>query len=326
MRELPGFQDFMRPLLELLAGEAAPLRAREVYEKLADRMKLDADERGQLLPSRKQPTYRNRIGWASTYLRFAGLVQSPTRGIWTITDAGRKLLAKNKGRIDLRVLQTIPAYVEARRAAEGEEGDSANEAATVPSLPSEETPEELLFAAHKRIVGSVAEQLSELLQQATPDFFEELVVDLLGRMGYGTSDDARVRVGRSGDGGIDGVISLDKLGLEKVYIQAKKWAPGNKVGRPDVQAFFGALAGQRATKGLFMTTSAFSKEAEQYAASVSGSLILVDGKRLVQLMIDHGLGVSTAHTLLVPRIDHDGRRGGRGPPPSRPGRGGRQRG
>jgi len=132
-----------------------------------------------------------------------------------------------------------------------------------------------------------------------------MVIELLGKMGYGTSDDARIRVGRSGDGGIDGIISLDKLGLEKVYIQAKRWDPANKIGRPDVQAFFGALAGQRATKGLYITTSSFTKEAEQYAASVSGSLILVDGKRLVQLMIEHGLGVQTAHTLRVPKIDGD---------------------
>ena len=203
MSELPGFQDFMRPLLELLAKEPTPLRAREVYEKLADAMNLGLDERAQLLPSRKQPTYRNRIGWASTYLRFAGLVQSPTRGVWAITEQGRRFLGKHQGPIDLRILNTIPAYVEARKAAEGDAGedDDANAGVLATAMSSESTPEEHLFTAHRRIVGSVAEQLAELLRKSTPDFFEELVVDLLGRMGYGTSDEARVRVGRSGDGG-----------------------------------------------------------------------------------------------------------------------------
>jgi len=270
--------------------------------------------RAQLLPSGKQPTYRNRIGWASTYLRFAGLLHAPSRGVWAITPAGRAFLAKHVGRIDLRVLETIPAYVEARAAAESEdEANTAPSATTAaPALApldapvaAETTPEEQLFAAYKRIVASVADELSKLVQKSDPAFFEELVIDLLGKMGYGTSDDARTRVGRSGDGGIDGIISLDKLGFEKVYIQAKRWDPGTKIGRPGVQAFFGALAGQRATKGLYITTSSFTKEAEQYAASVSGSLILVDGKRLVQLMIEHGLGVQTAHTLRVPKIDGD---------------------
>lgn len=304
MTELPGFQEFMRPLLELLSREPLPVRARDVYEKLADAMDLGPEARAQLLPSRKQQTYRNRIGWASTYLRFAALVHAPSRGVWAITPSGRAFLTKHVGPIDLRVLGTIPAYVEARR--ESEE-DTESEVPLVPTsaTSTESTPEEQLFAAHKRIVASVADELAKLLQKTEPAFFEQLVIELLGNMGYGTSDDSRVRVGRSGDGGIDGVISLDKLGLEKVYIQAKKWDPANKVGRPEVQAFFGALAGQRATKGLFITTTSFTKEAEQYAASVSGSLILVDGKRLVQLMIEHGLGVQTAHTLSVPKIDSD---------------------
>lgn len=305
MTELPGYQSFMRPLLELFDREALPLRARDAYEKLADAMKLDEEARAQLLPSRKQPTYRNRIGWASTYLRFAGLVQAPSRGVWAITPSGRALLASHAGPIDLHVLETIPAYVEARAATESDDEEQSAPLASESPAPTEATPEEQLLAAHKRIVSSVADELTKLLQKTDPAFFEELVIELLGLMGYGTSDDSRVRIGRSGDGGIDGVISLDKLGLEKVYIQAKRWDPASKIGRPDVQAFFGALAGQRATKALYITTSSFSKEAEQYAASVSGSLILVDGKRLVQLMIDHGLGVQTAQILKVPKVDGD---------------------
>jgi restriction system protein len=151
----------------------------------------------------------------------------------------------------------------------------------------------------------VADELAKLLDHCEPGFFEQLVVDLLGRMGYGTSAESRQRVGRSGDGGIDGIISLDRLGLEKIYIQAKKWARDRRVGRPEIQAFFGALAGQRATKGLFMTTAGFTSDAEDYAANVSGSLILVDGKRLVSLMIEHGVGVAVASTLTVPKVDTD---------------------
>ncbi len=304
MIDVPGFQDFMRPLLELLANEPAPLRARDAYAKLADAVKLSEEARAQLLPSGKQRTYQNRIGWASAYLRFAGLVHAPSRGAWAITPAGRTFLAAHSGGIDLRVLQTIPAYLESRAT---DEGGSVSDEAIGPhdAAPSESTPEEQMLTAHKRIVASVADELARLLQRTDPTFFEEIVIELLGRMGYGTSDDSRLRVGRSGDGGVDGVISLDKLGLEKIYIQAKRWDPANKIGRPDVQTFFGALAGQRASKGLFITTSSFTKEAEQYAASVSGSLILIDGKRLVNLMIEHGQGVQTAQTLKVPKIDSD---------------------
>lgn len=307
MTAIPGFQDFMRPLLELLASETAPLRARDAYQKLGDRLGLSEADRGELLPSGKQPTYKNRIGWASTYLRFAGLLAAPVRGSWTITDAGRKLLASHAGRIDLRLLETIPAYVEARRDSEAVEGNDGENGPTPGPGPTaqESTPEEQLSRAHGKIVGSVAEELAQLLQKADPEFFEELVIDLLGRMGYGTSEESRLRVGRSGDGGIDGVISLDKLGLEKIYIQAKKWARDRTIGRPEIQAFFGALAGQRASKGLFMTTARFTREAEQYAANVSGSLILIDGKRLVALMIENSVGVSVAQTLHIPKVDHD---------------------
>ena len=234
MSELPGFQDFMRPLLDLLEREAQPLRSRDAYEKLADTLKLDEVARAQLLPSGKQPTYRNRIGWASTYLRFAGLLHAPSRGVWAITPAGRAFLAKHVGRIDLRVLETIPAYVEARAAAESDDDDIAvpGSATTAPihtpldlTPPAENTPEEQLFAAHKHIVASVADELAKLLQKTEPAFFEEMVIELLGKMGYGTSDDARIRVGRSGDGGIDGIISLDKLGLEKA-LSSKTRHPG----------------------------------------------------------------------------------------------------
>ncbi len=299
---IPPYQDFMRPLLELLNRTAGPAKAGDITVKLADEMKLSEEARTQLLPSGKQATYKNRIGWACTYLRFAGLVVSPARGQWVLTDAGQKLLASHKGRVDIKLLETIPAFREARGSDALDPGPASNGAS---AQAAGATPEEQFLAAHSKIVASVAEELAKLLQAADPAFFEEIVIDLLGKMGYGTSDSSRVHVGKSGDGGIDGVISLDKLGLEKIYIQAKRWAPDRTVGRPDIQAFYGALAGQRATKGLFMTTARFSAEAVQFAQNVSGSLILIEGRRLVQLMIDYGVGVAVAQTLTVPRIDTD---------------------
>lgn len=293
----------MRPLLQVLAKAGAPVRTRDAYELVADATKLKPADREALLPSGKQPTYKNRIGWASTYLRFAGLVTSPSRGVWAITDAGRKLLAEHAGRIDLRLLDTIPAFREARKEAEG--GNDKDDEVLSEAPAGGATPEEQLLAAHEKILASVGEELAKLLEKCDPGFFEELVIDLLGRMGYGISPESRLRVGRSGDGGIDGIISLDRLGLEKIYIQAKRWGRERKVSRPEIQGFFGALAGQRATKGLFMTTALFTQEAGQYAANVSGSLILVDGRRLVSLMIDHGVGVAVASTLKVPKVDYD---------------------
>ena len=310
MSNVPTFQQFTRPLLELLAAEPRPIAARAAYEKLANLLHLDEDTRGQMLPSGKQRTYQNRIGWASSYLRAAGLVQTPARGDWAITDAGRLFLTHHAGAIDVRVLETIPAFSASRRT----QSEHLDDVSAVPlasagaqrtAVETATTPDEQLDLAHRSIVDAVAEELTRSVQNTTAEDFERLVIDLLGKMGYGASTESRLHVGQSGDGGIDGVISLDKLGFEKVYIQAKRWKPENKVGRPDVMAFFGALAGQRASKGLFITTSTFTKEAVSYAESVSGSLILVDGKRLVSLMIEYGLGVQIARTLAIPKIDHD---------------------
>ena len=325
---VPTYQEFMRPLLELLARESGPMQARDAYAKLADAMNLDEASRAVLLPSGKQRAYKNRIGWASSYLRFASLVFAPSRGAWAITAEGLALLSKHAGPVSLRTLETIPAY-RAHLASRGDAGsepggpgqggeprDAGETSAaelrtngapfsTNTAEAASLTPDEQLEAVYRSLVAAVAEDLKRLLLNLAPDRFEILVLELLGKMGYGASSESRGHVGRSGDGGIDGVVRLDKLGFAKVHIQAKRYAIDKKIGRPDVQAFFGALAGQRASNGLFITTSSFTKEATDYAESVSGSLILVDGHRLVQLMIDHGLGVQTARTLTIPRIDND---------------------
>jgi restriction system protein len=299
MVAIPTYQEFMRPLLEVLAGANGPVRARDAYERVSDRAGLGEAERRELLPSGKQPVYKNRIGWASTYLRFAGLVAAPQRGAWEITPAGRALLDAHPGPIDLEVLRAIPAF---RDHFEG----SASGAAARATAPAQfGDPEEMLERAHRLIEDAVAGELLDRVLAMHPTDFEDLVIDLLGAMGYGTGPQARVRLGRSGDAGVEGVISLDKLGLEKVYVQAKRWGRDRSVGRAEVQAFFGALAGQRATKGLFLTTAHFTREAVEYAASVSGSLMLVPGDRLVRLMIEHRVGVTVAQTYAVPKVDGD---------------------
>ena len=316
--KVPTYQEFMRPLLEVLARESAPMQARDVYAELAEVMNLDEASRAVLLPSGKQPTYQNRIGWASSYLRAASLVFTPSRGAWGITAEGLALLSKHAGPVSLRTLEAIPAYRAFRGDAGSEPGQAGEPRDAAETRAAEElrtnatqfstnrlTPDEQLEGAYRSMVAAVAEDLTRLLLNLAPGRFETLVLELLGKMGYGASSASRAHVGRSGDGGIDGVVLLDKLGFAKVCIQAKRYKLDNKIGRPDVQAFFGALAGQRASNGLFITTSSFTKEATDYAESVSGSLILVDGQRLVRLMIDHGLGVQTARTLTIPRIDND---------------------
>lgn len=299
---MPGFQGFMRPLLEVLERESAPLRARDAYEKVADAVGLTPAQRAITLPSGKQPAYCNRIGWARTYLSFAGLIDMPSRGQWRLSEEGRKFLRSHVGPVDLRVLQKVPAFRERKESQRLSETDGVP---TEESRSNASTPEEQLAAAHAEIRSSVADDLASLLQRCSPGFFELTVLDLLGRMGYGTDDDARQRVGRTGDGGIDGIISLDKLGLERVYIQAKRWDLERPVGPKEIREFYGSLAERKASKGVFMTTSRYTRDAEAFARNVSGSLILIDGTRLVSLMIEHGVGVSVAQTLRVPKVDRD---------------------
>lgn len=298
---VPTYDRFISPLLLLLASQAEGLRSREAYARLADAVGLSEVDRSELLPSGRQRVYQNRIGWANDRLKRAGLARSPSRGLWCVTEAGRALARQHPSGLPDGVVDRIAAVPR-------DDGASAEGDATAPVearvAAAGESPEERIHSALTELNASLAAELLELIDRSSPEFFERLVLDVLVAMGYGTPHEEGVQTTpRTGDGGIDGVISLDRLGLEKVYVQAKRWQ--STIGRPLLQAFYGALAGRRATKGVFITTSDFSRDAREFAASVSGSIVLVDGRRLTELMIEFGVGVSTQRIVKIGRIDSD---------------------
>ncbi len=234
-------------------------------------------------------------------LKAAGYVDNPTPGIWRITDRGRELLARYPDGFDEETGRRV--IREGRRETQGEDASGGDGAADAGEAGMQQTPEERIDSALEEVRRAVAGELLEKIAQAPPVFFEELVLDLLHALGYGASDDDLERVGQAGDGGIDGVISLDKLGFERVCIQAKRWQ--GSVGRPEVQRFYGALAGRRARKGVFITTSTFTREAREFASQVADSIVLIDGARLTSLMIEHGVAVSHYRVVRLPRVDED---------------------
>ncbi|MBS0291105.1 MAG: restriction endonuclease [Proteobacteria bacterium] len=299
---VPDFQSLMLPLLRL-AGDGLEHAFKDAVGVIADEFQLTPQERAELLPSSSRTTlFYNRLAWAKTHMTMAGLLESPRRGVFCIAARGKELLAKNPQRVDMKTLQQYPEYEQARR---GESVDT--EVANVPTVSVSEklTPEEAMEQAHLNLRSGLARELLETILQCSPAFFELLIVKLMIKMGYGGSrEEAGRAVGRSGDGGIDGVINEDRLGLDAIYLQAKRWS--NVVGRPDIQQFVGALAGQRASKGVFIITSRFTQEARDYAASNSNyKVVLIDGERLADLMIEHDLGVSVAASYQLKRIDSD---------------------
>ncbi|MGB5697950.1 MAG: restriction endonuclease [Polyangiales bacterium] len=297
---IPTYDQFIEPLLRFLGSKPQGVSTSEVYAALADSVSLTDDEREQLLPSRRQPVYQNRIGWAHDRLKRAGLSQSREHGTWQLTDAGQAFLAKHRNAIDDEEIEKIAKVPTDSRLTT--DPDSSGPTAPQP-MPSEVgSPDERIDQAIGELNDSVASELLDMIARSSPTFFEHLVLDLLHALGYGTSRTDLQRVGGSSDGGVDGVISLDRLGLEKVYVQAKRWQ--NNVGRPEIQGFFGALAGRRAKKGVFITTSAFTQEARDYASQVSDSIVLIDGARLARLMIEHGVGV-THRPLKIAQVDSD---------------------
>lgn len=299
---IPTYDQFIEPVLRFLATRPDGALAREVYEAAADAMQLTDEERAELLPSQAQQVYKNRIGWAHDRLKRAGLSSSARRGVWCLTDEGKIFAASNVGLLSQgQVADLAFGYMDVRL----KEATSTTEPAITPtktdSVAETASPEERLGAAVIEMRESVAADLLETLAKVNPTYFETIVLDLLHKMGYGANRNDLQRVGGSGDGGIDGVISLDKLGLEKVYVQAKRWQ--SSVGRPEIQSFYGALAGQRATKGVFITTSAYTAQAVEFAKSVE-RIVLVDGIKLAELMIDHEVGVST-RIVKIPKFDSD---------------------
>jgi restriction system protein len=311
---IPDFESVMRPLLVHLA-DGREHQTQETLDELAGVFSLTVEERQELLPSGKQPLFTNRVAWAKFYLKKAGAVDNPRRGMYLITGLGRQLLEQYPDRIDVGVLQTVPAFRDFllnSKKAETEDGTAHSGArsaqpAVLPGTafaPADLSPEELLELGHSRLHGQLAAELLEVVKQSSPEFFERLVVDLLLALGYGGSrTDAGRTVGKSGDGGIDGIINEDRLGLDVIYIQAKRWE--GVVGRPEIQKFAGALQGQRARKGIFITTSEFTKDAIEYVRAIDSKIVLIDGKQLARLMIQQNVGVSRESVYEVKRIDSD---------------------
>jgi restriction system protein len=300
---IPTYDQFIEPLLRLLAQHPEGLHARIARERVAELLGLSEAEKAEMLPSGLQAIYQNRAGWAQDRLKRAGLAESPRRGIWKATQQGLDFVRAHAGSLGTDEVERLArGFIDVRlRPERNGEAVAAPTQAIASAAPALSSPEERLDQAIDEIRQSVIANVLEALGQVSPTFFERIVLDVLHRMGYGGGREDLQRVGGSGDGGIDGIISLDRLGFEKVYVQAKRWQ--SSVGAQELRAFYGALAGQRARKGVFITTSTFTVQASAFAASVEG-LVLVDGQRLARLMVDYEVGVS-ARTVKVPRIDSD---------------------
>lgn len=297
---VPDSRSFMLPLLRLAAdGEEHTLA--EARETLAAQLGLSDADRAELLPSGRQTRLANRVAWAKIYLCQAGLLASQGAGRFRITERGREVLRDPPARIDDNFLRQYPEFVESKT---GKAGTRRTRRAQEPATKDRGTPEEALEEAEAEMRARLASDLLARVKSSAPSFFERVVVDLLVRMGYGHSGErAGEVVGRSGDGGIDGIISQDRLGLDVVYVQAKRW--DGTVGRPEVQKFVGALHGRRAKKGVFVTTGVFSDEAAAYVRHLEPRVVLIDGRRLAELMIDFDVGVSTVRTVAIKRADSD---------------------
>ncbi|MCG3147644.1 MAG: Mrr restriction system protein [Verrucomicrobiae bacterium] len=294
---IPDYQTIMLPLLKI-CGDGKEHALREATEKLAADFGLSATEREQKLPSGQQTVFGNRVGWARTYMKKAGLLETTRRAFFKITARGREVLDAKPSRIDGKYLNQFAEF-KAFKALRHEKVEAENDA-----QPELKTPEEALENAYEDLRSNLASEILQRLKSSLPGRFEKTVVELIVRMGYGGSlRDAGQAIGKSGDEGIDGIIKEDRLGLDVIYVQAKRW--GNTVSRPEIQKFAGALQGQRAKKGIFITTSDFTKEATEYAARIDNKIILIDGEQLAELMIDYNIGVTPDKTYELKRVDSD---------------------
>lgn len=297
---IPDYQTIMLPLLNF-ASDGDEHRFREAVEALAGYFGLSEEERLELLPSGRYPTFDNRVGWASTHMKKAGLIEGPRRGYLKITPRGLSLLQEQPEKINLKLLDRYPEFVAFR----GKSGKSARpRPQAAEEAPDEKTPIEAIEIAYQTVQNSLVSELLLQIKSCSPGFFEALVVEVLVEMGYGgTRKDAGEVLGKSGDEGIDGVINEDRLGLDKIYIQAKRWE--GTVSRPEIQKFVGALLGKQARKGIFITTSDFSRHARDYAATIESSVVLIDGEALAGLMIDYNVGTTVESSYEIKRIDSD---------------------
>lgn len=295
---IPDFQSVMLPLLKF-SSDQAEHSLQDAVEFLADQFGLTLEERQELLPSGKQARFDNRVAWARSYFKQAGLVENTRRGFFKISQRGLELLKTNPEKINKKTLEQYPEFLEFQNVRR-----EVQEVEVLIDEPEKQTPEEQLENAHKTLFDGLASEIILLVKSCSPAFFERLVVELLLAMGYGGSRaDAGRAIGQSGDGGIDGIIDEDKLGLDSIYIQAKRWE--GTVGRPEIQKFVGALKGNRAHKGVFITTSDFTKEAKDYVKNISNKVVLINGLTLAKLMIENNVGVSIAATYQVKKIDSD---------------------
>jgi len=299
---IPDFQAMMLPLLKRLSDKKEYL-FKDVVTFLGKQFKLTDEEMSELLPSGQSLLFSNRVAWARTYLKKAGLLDAPKRGTLCITNRGLEVLRGNPEKIDNNLLKQFPEFVEFQSIKRVDSGSLEQIDA---SQEEKQTPEETIDLAYQNIRQSLAQELIDTVRRLSPAFFERLVVELLVKMGYGGSmKDAGKAIGKTGDEGIDGTIKEDKLGLDIIYIQAKRWQAGNIVGRPELHKFVGALAGQGAKKGIFITTSTFSKDALNYAPKNETKIVMIDGVQLAQLMIDYNLGVSVQRSYEIKRLDND---------------------
>ncbi len=300
---IPDYQSIMKPAL-LVLRDGTEWSVKKMTEKMGETFGLTDDEIKSYLPSGAQTVMANRTNWALYYLKRAGIVENARRGVYKITNRGLSILAENPNKIDSEYLLRFPEFVDFK---EKKSENGTPIASAVESIQDESiTPEETLEAAHLKIISSLASDLLEKVYNQSWEFFEQLVIELLVKMGYGGSiKEAGKAIGKTGDEGIDGVIKEDKLGLDIIYIQAKKWKLDSVVGRPEIQKFVGALAGQGAKKGIFMTTSRFTKDALDYTPRNETKVVLIDGQMLTKLMIDYNLGVSTINVFELKKIDND---------------------
>jgi len=294
---IPDYQTIMLPLLKFAADENEH-SIHEAIKVLADQFKLSPDERKELLPSGQQEIFVNRVGWARTYLKKAGLLEAPKRGVLKITERGNKILKSNPSKINNKLLSQFDEFKEfksRRRKQENGEEDTGEQT---------NTPEEAFELAYENLRTELAGEIIEHLKKSDPSLFEKIVIEVLVKMGYGgTLRDAGKAIGKSGDEGIDGIIKEDRLGLDIIYVQAKRWEAN--IGRPEIQKFAGALQGQRAKKGIFITTSSFSKESIDFVSKIDSKIILIYGDQLAEHMIDFNVGVTTTSKYELKRIDSD---------------------
>lgn len=298
---IPDFQSIMLPLLNIVSAEG-PLRTRDAIGKISSHFQLSESEVAELLPSGNQRIIENRVGWARTYLKKAGLLVYPQRGLLEVTERGKKVLENPPDMINIRFLRQFPEFVEFQTVSGTSDDNESSPEMT--NTANSGTPEEVLEASYLSLKRQLLDDILEKIKSCSPAFFENIVVDVLVKMGYGGSrKDAGQAIGQSGDEGIDGIINEDRLGLDVIYIQAKRWQAN--VGRPEIQKFTGALQGKRAKKGIVITTSDFSSEAKDFVRNIDAKIVLISGRELCELIWEHNIGVNTSATYELKRIDSD---------------------